>query len=71
MANEILQDRFIHGYQNWTMTGETKIVLAGDSTLQLEQLKTKAESLGLANTIIRDAGLTEIHPGLSISFLKK
>lgn len=63
MASEIVSDRHINGYQNWILTGQAKIVLAGNSTRQLEELKEKAESLGLANQLIEDAGRTEIPSG--------
>lgn len=63
IINDIVKERFIAGYQKWIMTGETKIVLAAESTQQLEQLKEQAASLGLANQIITDAGRTEISSG--------
>ena len=57
-------DRYFDGYRKWTINGETKIVLAGESTQHLEQLKAQADSLNKTlSEIIQDAGRTEIEPG--------
>lgn len=61
--DNIIKDRFVSAYHQWIMNGGTKIVLAGESTKQLDALKEKADALSLPNQIIRDAGRTEIEPG--------
>ena len=64
VVNElIVKDRFVSAYHQWIINGGTKIVLAGESTKQLEQLKERADALNLPNEIIRDAGRTEVEPG--------
>lgn len=47
----------------WEQFGETKIVLRGETTLQLQQLSEKATSVGLPNYIVQDAGHTQVAPG--------
>jgi len=41
---------------------ETKVVLNGNSTVQLTDLATKAGSLGLPNFSVQDAGKTQVRP---------
>ncbi|XP_065843663.1 probable peptidyl-tRNA hydrolase 2 [Oscarella lobularis] len=48
---------------SWQTTGETKIVLKGQSVGELEALVEKAEQLRLITSTIRDAGKTEIPSG--------
>ena len=60
---QIVKDKFVSAYHQWIVNGATKIVLAGESTRQLDQLKEQADALNLPNEIIRDAGRTEIEPG--------
>nr|KAG5710811.1 hypothetical protein BaRGS_026962 [Batillaria attramentaria] len=44
----------------WEQFGETKIVLRGETTMQLQQLAEKATSMGLPNYIVQDAGHTQV-----------
>ena len=39
---------------------ETKIVLRGETTLQLQQLGEKAKSAGLPHYLVHDAGHTQV-----------
>lgn len=48
---------------SWEQFGETKIVLKGENSAQLSELAKKAESLGLPNYIVQDAGRTQIAAG--------
>ncbi|KAA3672542.1 peptidyl-tRNA hydrolase, PTH2 family [Paragonimus westermani] len=47
----------------WEEQGQPKIVLKSDSLQELELLSTKADSLGLVNSIIHDAGHTQVAAG--------
>eukprot|EP00039_Didymoeca_costata_P030059 m.27727 g.27727 ORF g.27727 m.27727 type:complete len:204 (+) comp7926_c1_seq1:216-827(+) len=49
--------------QWWEMSGQKKITLRANSDAELDQLLTRARSLGLAGMIIRDAGHTQIPAG--------
>lgn len=56
-------DRYGEMMMSWEQFGETKIVLKGDNSAQLSELAKKAESLGLPNYIVQDAGRTQIAAG--------
>lgn len=47
----------------WGHMGETKIVLRGENTTQLEALSHQASGLGLDNYLVHDAGHTQVAPG--------
>jgi len=47
----------------WKGSGQTKIVLEGDSESTLFELADKAEREGIPHAIIRDAGRTQLDPG--------
>ncbi|CAL8078111.1 unnamed protein product [Calicophoron daubneyi] len=47
----------------WEDQGQPKIVLKANSYEELELLSAQAESLGLVNCIIHDAGHTQVEPG--------
>ncbi|CAG5125548.1 unnamed protein product [Candidula unifasciata] len=47
----------------WGHLGETKIVLKGDNTQQLEALATQATNLKLDRCVVHDAGHTQVAPG--------
>ncbi|XP_053382471.1 probable peptidyl-tRNA hydrolase 2 [Mercenaria mercenaria] len=56
-------DKFGEMMLSWEQFGETKIVLKGDNSAQLLELAQKAESAGLPNYIVHDAGRTQIAAG--------
>ncbi|MEM1992114.1 MAG: peptidyl-tRNA hydrolase Pth2 [Nitrososphaerota archaeon] len=47
----------------WMKEGQKKVVVKVRSRDELEELKKKADMLGIPNAIISDAGLTELEPG--------
>jgi peptidyl-tRNA hydrolase, PTH2 family len=47
----------------WLQEGQKKVVLKADSEMTLFELKSLAESFGIASALIQDAGMTEIPPG--------
>ncbi|RUS73404.1 hypothetical protein EGW08_018843 [Elysia chlorotica] len=47
----------------WGHMGETKIVLRGENSTQLEALSQHASSLGLDSYLVQDAGHTQVAPG--------
>ncbi|KAK3798842.1 hypothetical protein RRG08_007199 [Elysia crispata] len=47
----------------WGHMGETKIVLRGENTTQLEALAHQASSLGLDKYLVQDAGHTQVAAG--------
>ncbi|KAH9508344.1 hypothetical protein Btru_050882 [Bulinus truncatus] len=47
----------------WGHLGETKIVLKGDSTVQLETLAAQAAVLHIDHYLVQDAGHTQVAPG--------
>ncbi len=50
-------------FDRWTASGQAKIVLRIDSKEQLFEFKAIADAQGLNNSIICDAGRTQIEPG--------
>ena len=49
--------------EQWELFGAKKIVLKGTDTQHLLDLKQKAVELHIANTMVQDAGRTQIDPG--------
>ncbi|XP_005100112.1 probable peptidyl-tRNA hydrolase 2 [Aplysia californica] len=47
----------------WGHLGETKVVVRGDSTTQLEMLAVQAAGLQVDHYLVQDAGLTQVTPG--------
>ncbi|HOW04889.1 peptidyl-tRNA hydrolase Pth2 [Methanospirillum hungatei] len=47
----------------WMNEGQKKVVLKASDQKTLFELKTLAESAGIAAVLIQDAGMTEIPPG--------
>ena len=50
-------------FNEWFESGQKKVVLKAKSLEELRQLKKKADSLGIPNSLIKDAGFTELFPG--------
>ena len=50
-------------FNDWFESGQKKVVLKVKSLDELKQIKKRADSLGIPNALIRDAGFTEIVPG--------
>lgn len=50
-------------FNEWFESGQKKVVLKVEDLKSLKELKKKADSLGIPNELIKDAGLTEIMPG--------
>jgi PTH2 family peptidyl-tRNA hydrolase len=57
------QQRYGEMLLAWEQLGEVKVVLKGNNTVHLAELRTKATNLGLANYSVQDAGRTEVAPG--------
>jgi PTH2 family peptidyl-tRNA hydrolase len=49
--------------QLWLLVGEPKIVLKASGEEKLLQLGKQAQEIGLAHSVIRDAGHTQVLPG--------
>ncbi|HTY52155.1 MAG TPA: aminoacyl-tRNA hydrolase, partial [Methanomicrobiales archaeon] len=49
--------------ERWLHEGQKKVVLKVKDEQALLELKTIAETLGIAAALIEDAGLTEVPPG--------
>lgn len=47
----------------WGHLGETKIVLKGDSSLQLDNLAAQAAACNIDHYLVQDAGHTQVAPG--------
>lgn len=50
-------------FETWISGGQAKIVLKVESEKDLFEFKAIAEAQGFTNTIIQDAGRTEVEPG--------
>ncbi|MDR1404748.1 MAG: peptidyl-tRNA hydrolase Pth2 [Candidatus Methanoplasma sp.] len=50
-------------FDRWTMSGQTKIVLRIDSERELFEFKAVADAQNINNSLICDAGRTQIEPG--------
>ena len=49
--------------KRWLQEGQKKVVLTVQGIEDLFKIKERAEKLGIAVAVVRDAGLTEIPPG--------
>jgi PTH2 family peptidyl-tRNA hydrolase len=49
--------------RQWKESGQKKVVLKGESERQLHELAAIADSDGLPNAVVRDAGHTQLEPG--------
>lgn len=58
----ISMDKKNDWFKKWKNQGQKKIVLKANLKM-IKEIKKKANSSGIPNKIIRDAGLTEILPG--------
>jgi len=50
-------------WKEWFDEGQCKVVVKVASEGELEELKKKAEELGLDSVIVHDQGLTQVEPG--------
>lgn len=50
-------------WKQWFNEGQCKVVVRVNSESDLQELRRKAEELGLAAAIIHDSGLTQVSPG--------
>lgn len=50
-------------FDDWFKCGQTKVVLRVDSEQELFDFKAIADAQGLVNSLITDAGRTQIEPG--------
>lgn len=50
-------------FDKWSLSGQAKVVLRVDSERELFDFKATAEAQGLINSVICDAGKTQIAPG--------
>ncbi|MEA3558534.1 MAG: peptidyl-tRNA hydrolase Pth2 [Candidatus Thermoplasmatota archaeon] len=50
-------------FKTWYNEGQKKVAVKGGKLRDLYELKAMAEGLGLATSLVQDAGLTEIEPG--------
>ncbi|MCS7098023.1 MAG: peptidyl-tRNA hydrolase Pth2 [Candidatus Methanomethyliaceae archaeon] len=49
--------------EEWLMEGQRKIILKINSLEELLEIKKRVEKEGFPNSLITDAGLTELEPG--------
>ncbi|MDH5806437.1 MAG: peptidyl-tRNA hydrolase Pth2 [candidate division WOR-3 bacterium] len=49
--------------EEWLIEGQKKVILKVESLEELMEIKNKVEKEGLPNSLISDAGLTELEPG--------
>jgi PTH2 family peptidyl-tRNA hydrolase len=50
-------------WKEWFEEGQCKVVVKVASEGELEELKKKADELGLGSVIVHDRGLTQVEPG--------
>ena len=50
-------------FDGWMNSAQTKIVLRGDTEEEIFQFKAAADAQGINNSVIADAGRTQIEPG--------
>lgn len=49
--------------EEWLIEGQKKVILKVESLEELMEVKNRAEKEGIPNSLISDAGLTELEPG--------
>ncbi len=49
--------------ERWLDEGQKKVALKAPNLLEMEDLRRKAQRLGLRTVFVEDAGLTEVPPG--------
>jgi PTH2 family peptidyl-tRNA hydrolase len=62
---ETTRKRHPDWWNNWFNEGQRKVVVKVNSESDLDQLRRKAEEMGIAAEIIHDSGLTQVEPGTS------
>ena len=50
-------------FNRWYNDGQKKVVVKGSNESALRQLQQHARDIGLTNSLVSDAGLTEVPPG--------
>lgn len=50
-------------FTGWKNEQQKKVVVRAETEEKLKELRKKADKIGLPNSIIKDAGLTELSPG--------
>jgi peptidyl-tRNA hydrolase, PTH2 family len=50
-------------YEDWKQRGQAKVVVKASGEELLRELQKKARTLGLPNSLIQDAGLTQLEEG--------
>ncbi|MBD6955211.1 MAG: peptidyl-tRNA hydrolase Pth2 [Thermoplasmata archaeon] len=50
-------------FDRWWSEGQKKVVLKVKSLDEMLELKKRADEMGIFNSLIQDAGLTELSPG--------
>ncbi|MEC9138148.1 MAG: aminoacyl-tRNA hydrolase, partial [Candidatus Thermoplasmatota archaeon] len=50
-------------FNRWYNDGQKKVVVKGSNESTLRQLQQHARDIGLTNSLVSDAGLTEVPPG--------
>jgi len=49
--------------KQWELFGQTKVTVKGESMQVLNELESKAKSMGMVTAIVRDAGRTQVETG--------
>ena len=64
-VNCSLQSKKSHSsnFEKWYADGQKKVVVKTTNESSLRQLQQHARDIGLTNSLITDAGLTEVPPG--------
>lgn len=49
--------------KQWELFGQTKVTVKGENLQVLDELESKAKSMGMVTAIVRDAGRTQVETG--------